>query len=330
MARRPQPWLRSDRGLWYVQLDGRQHNLGSNEEEAFRQFHEMLARPKEAPVPGTAILVMDDFLTWCKKHRASRTYDWYFERIQQFAKHIGTLPLAQLKAFHLQEFLDKHEWSDSHKRGVIIAIQRAFRWAYKLGRIEKFPLKGIEKPPAGKREQIVTPEQFADLLRHVKDEPFRDLLTAVWEVGCRPQEIVRVESRHVDLQNKRWMIPASEAKGKKRIRIVYLTPAALEITQRLKLKNPTGPLFRNTDGVAWHPWAVNCRFTRLKPKIGRKIALYDLRHSYCHRALKNGVDPITLANLMGHVDTAMIARVYSHISQDQTFMHEQALKAIRA
>ena len=142
---------------------------------------------------------------------------------------------------------------------------------------------------------------------------------------ARPQELLALEARHVDLVVGRLVFPQTEAKGKKRIRVVYLNDTAAAIVRRLTAKYPEGKLLRNEDGVAWTRHAVSCRFLRLKKHTGRKLCLYNFRHSFCHRGLKAGVDPITLANLMGHVDTAMIARVYSNLAQDPEYL----LKSLR-
>jgi hypothetical protein len=234
LTRRPKPWFRPSRGVWYVTYQGKQHNLGSGpEEDAEDAFHELKKRTKDEAIVSNeaAVCVMDDFLTWCEKHRAPRTYDWYKDHLEAFAQHIGTLPLAKLKAYHLQEYLDAHTWSGGHKRGVITAIQRAFRWAYKLGKIDSFPLRGIEKPPAGKREQIVTPEEFATILSHVRDDAFRDLLNVSWEVGCGPQESLRVEARHMDLKhNKR--LKCSKKVGCFRFTVVGRILVASVVSQR--------------------------------------------------------------------------------------------------
>lgn len=60
-----------------------------------------------------------------------------------------------------------------------------------------------------------------------------------------------------------------------------------------------------------------------------KYCFYAFRHSFITNGLKNGVDPVTMANLVGHVDLRMIHGVYSHISQDQEFMRKAATKAVR-
>ncbi len=54
--------------------------------------------------------------------------------------------------------------------------------------------------------------------------------------------------------------------------------------------------------------------------------MYDFRHSFITRKLKAGVDPVTLANLVGHANTSMIARVYSHLAKDQEFLLSQLEK----
>jgi site-specific recombinase XerD len=108
---------------------------------------------------------------------------------------------------------------------------------------------------------------------------------------------------------------------------VYLTAAALEITKRLMEINPTGALFRNTDGQAWTPYATNCRFQHVRRKTGIKYSLYSLRHSFAQHALIRGVDCITVATLLGHSDPNTLGRVYQHLSQNSKFLQEQLRKA---
>ena len=45
-----------------------------------------------------------------------------------------------------------------------------------------------------------------------------------------------------------------------------------------------------------------------------KFSLYALRHAWATRALRSGVDPLTVAILMGHSDPSMLAKVYQHLA----------------
>lgn len=325
MARTPKPWYRKDRKAWFVTIDGQRHNLGAEREAAFQQFHEMMARPKKRAVPSRSVAaIIDAFLEWTLKHRAPRTYDWYLERCQWFIATIPNLTVDQLQPFHVQEWVDSNSaWANGHKRGCMIAVQRPFRWALRMGYIDRNPLAHLEKPPAGRRDQCISQEEYRALLEHSRDEPFRNLIEAAWECGPRPQELLRVEGRHVDLANARWVFPKEEAKGRRHIRIVYLSDRALEITRRLMMDHPEGPLFRNTRGRQWTPYATNCRFNKLQKKLGTKYCLYLFRHSFATRMLESGVDALTVSILMGHSDTTMLGKVYQHLSHNPAHLRDQ-------
>lgn len=278
MQKFPKPFFRQQRQRWYVQIRGKQINLGPDRDEAFRLYHEMMGngtKPKSSIsiVPGeTVVGLIDTFLDWCFKHKAERTYDWYVEKSTSFVRTLPAgLTVDQLKPFHVQEWVDAHDdWAPGQKRGCITAIQRVFNWAVRQGRIDRSPVRFMEKPEQGQRDTVISPETFQKILAVVHSDDFRDLLTVCWETGCRPQEIVRVEARHVDLAQSRWVFPPAEAKGKKRTRCIYLTPTALEITKRRMKQFPTGPLFRNRQGKPWRPNAISCSFVRIQIALGRQ------------------------------------------------------------
>ena len=263
-----------------------------------------------------------------------RTYAWYKLRCELFweslkARDLKYLAAEELRPHHLEEWLLEHPtWNPGMRRTALRAVERAFNWAVKQGRIERSPIAGMEKPPQGRRENLITPEMYVTILGKVKGAAFRDLLITAWEIGCRPQEIIRVEARH--FQGDRWVFPAKESKGKKRIRVVHLTPTAEAITARRARMFPKGPIFRNCRAKPWTPFAINCRFCRLQKKIGHKFALVDFRHSFVTRLLKAGSDPITVSALCGHADLSMIAKVYAHVHQDGEHLRKALMKGASA
>jgi integrase len=325
MPHYPKPFHRANRGLWYVQIDGRQHNLGPNKDEAFRRYHQLMQAP--APVVSTlAAGVIDGFLEWTKQHRAARTYAWYLDFLQSFISSLPDKELAtdELKPFHVHRWVDAHKtWGASCKRGAITAVQRAFLWAEKLGHIDKSPIRHVEKPKAERRDNPLSQEDFEELISQVKDQPFRDLLQFCWDTGCRPQEARHIEARHFVPERSTIELPPDEAKGKKRWRIIYLPESSLQLVRRLALARPTGKLFRNRRGQPWKNYAICNRFARLKAKLGRQFALYDLRHSFATRLLMRGSDPISVAALLGHVDGTMLCKNYEHISSDAEHLRRQ-------
>jgi hypothetical protein len=106
MPQYPKPFFRAPRGLWYVQLDGKQINLGPDRDEAFRRYHDLMARRRDepgAPVGDSVLAILDAYLGWCQEHRARRTYDWYRDYLQSFGRAIPRdLTVDRLKPFHVQ------------------------------------------------------------------------------------------------------------------------------------------------------------------------------------------------------------------------------------
>ena len=87
MPHYPKPFFRKNRGLWYVQLDGKQHNLGADRDTAFAVYRDLMARPAHKPMRADALVVLvDQFWEWVEKNRAPDTYVWYPSRLQLFVK----------------------------------------------------------------------------------------------------------------------------------------------------------------------------------------------------------------------------------------------------
>lgn len=294
---------------------------------------------------------------------------------------------TELRPFHVEEWVgDYAGLSKTSRRNYIRSIKRCLRWSKQQGYIDHNPIADLEAPTAERREVFVPDDDYSQLLDVIPDDNFRDLVVITWETGCRPQESLRVEARHVELDGKCWVFPTQDAKGKRCPRIVYLSDTALEITRRLFERHPTGKLFRNSQGRPWNKDAVNCAFDRVQVRMGReemtqqgvdvtdheidnlvptlspsrrlkgqlvqktkaelrnearsklrqrsairmapRYSLYAIRHSWATRALRAGLDSLTVAILMGHSDPSTLARVYQHLSHDPEHLLGQARRVV--
>lgn len=326
MKKFPKPWYRPSRGVWYVTIDGKQINLGPDKEAAFQEYKRLLNQPRQCQVPPSSVAaIVDAFLEWTKQHRASDTYEWYRYRLELFCQKYPDLQVAQLRPCDVQQWVDATGWESGGKRNGIRAIQRALTWAEEQGYVERSPLAHMTKPKGGKKEVVVPKEHYQKMLELTRDEEFRDLLIVTWDTGCRPQESLRVEARHVERANERWVIPRTP--GKPDMRVVYMTDSAMQITEKLMGKHPEGPIFRNKYGRPWTTDAVNCHFTRLKEKMGVRYSLYALRHTWITRLLEKGVDSLTVAFLAGHKDPSMLAKHYAHLTHNPKHLLNQAKKS---
>src|SRR5262245_14410364 len=95
----PKPFFRPKKNRWSVQLDGKQVVLGTDRDEAFRRYHELMAerakgekRKPEPAAPLSVAGVLDQFLDWLSHRvaegtKAERTYAWYLKYLQSFVRH---------------------------------------------------------------------------------------------------------------------------------------------------------------------------------------------------------------------------------------------------
>jgi integrase len=360
MARTASPWFWEERGGWYVNKDGQRHFLGNhpdgasapkktkgkwNAPEPIRlAFHALMAAPPaEAPTvkPGrssvsatdalTVAELFDKYLEWCRRNREARTFNDYVWHLQKFCDHLkdtAKIPALDLRPFHVNEYLDANpEWGQTYRRNAIASVKRAYAWGEAEGHISGTPLKNLKKPSPARREEFVKPEDWEKIKGSYKDgDPFRELLEFCWETGARPHEARGIQPRHVMLDRAIIAIPPEEAKGRKRWRVIRLEGRALEIVKK-RLPGAKEWLFVNRDGLPWKVFAINCRFCRLKEKLGVKFCNYQFRHGFANRMLVSGADFLTVAALMGHSDGTMLAKVYQHLDQSDDHLREALRRA---
>ncbi|MBI3863043.1 MAG: tyrosine-type recombinase/integrase [Planctomycetia bacterium] len=320
--REPKPFFRKSTQSWYFKLGKKFIPLGADKEKAFQKYHALMAA-SQPTTPDTRVEdLLGKYLTWCKAHKAAGTYKWYSRYLVPLQAYIqtnhGKMTVANIKPSHVADWLDTLGGGDNYKNGAIRAAMRAFNWAVKRQDIAANPIKGVERPQATAREVYIEPAQWDAAIACVKPaDPFMDFIVFLKESGCRPQECRAIEKRHFKPMKNQEQIafPVDESKGKRYARIIPLNLKALAIIQRLSLKYPEGKLFRGKHGQAWGIYSIAKRFAVIRKKIGlEKFHAYAVRHTFITDALLRGVDPVTLAHIVGHKDAAMILKIYQHLN----------------
>ena len=139
-AHHPEPFYRTARKGWFVQIGKRQVPLGRDPSpkpdrktgkpiapaSALSAYHEIMSdheEPQPAPVVDAtyAVVIIDQFLGWVERHKYERTHEWYQRHCQMFAKSIPRdLTIPRLKPLHLTNLCDAHaDWSPTTKHGIV-------------------------------------------------------------------------------------------------------------------------------------------------------------------------------------------------------------------
>lgn len=337
--RKPYLW----RGAWYVKVTNEagkrsQLKLHEDKEEAERIWHRMNASKKSSGPQATVLGVSNAFLKWSDRNSSEETAKQRLRYIGPFVKSCGHLTVDELRPFHVSDWLDEQPYKPGARRMAATSIKRVFAWAARLGRIPGSPIASLETGTSGRREQLISADAHFAMMAsndtyHTAPRRrgcFRAFLVALRHTGARPGEIAKVTAADVDLAACTWTLQKHKTRKKtNRPRIVYLTPCMLALTKMLMVAHPTGPLFLNRWGRPWTPYAIRCRMIRMREKLGlpAEVVAYSYRHTFTTDALARGVGTAAVAELLGHANSAMVAKHYSHLDQKPDHLRESLRKA---
>jgi integrase len=345
-------WYRTSKNAWFATIleGGRQKQIrlvnAPNDKNGRRLAEDQLVKElaardysaaKEAdaePVPSWATVahVLNAFLKHSRSQHSEETAKWHAYLLNPFLMMFGKLRVTRLRTKHVRAWVKSKGYNPTSANKAIGVLKRAFNWAVEEEHLPRNPIAHVRKPKPLTRDRVLAPEERRLILASIKGPAFRQFVNAMTLTGCRPGEVATVTAADVDLGTGLWVLTKHKtAKKTGRPRIVYLCPEALELTRELVARHPEGPLFRNSRGKPWTRNAVRIRFRNLRKKHPtlKGVIAYAYRHSFTTNALENGVGVAQVAELLGHTDTQMVMRHYSHLNQRVTHMREQAARATR-
>jgi hypothetical protein len=104
MPRPPKSWYWKARKIWCVYHKGHKVLLGQDRDEAFRQYHKIMANPdqeRHSIQRDAVVAVLDDFLTWTEENRAPKTFTRYRDFIQSSVSEYGGMEAGELNPSHV-------------------------------------------------------------------------------------------------------------------------------------------------------------------------------------------------------------------------------------
>ena len=143
----------------------------------------------------------------------------------------------------------------------------------------------------------------------------RIVLTLIYSAGLRGQEVVNLKISDIDFE--RMTIHIRQSKYKKDRVVPLAHSMAVGLKKYLGAENPHIWLFngKEADGrysVKGLSWVM--RENLKKTSITKEVNLHSLRHSYATHLLEQGLNIVTLKELLGHADITT-TMLYLHIAQ---------------
>jgi len=241
--------------------------------------------------------------------QSKSTLSNYIRRIALISLHFELLP-EQIDEDEINEFLaglarDPKSPSRSSFKHMVYGL----RYYYRLLGMNK---KAIALPSLKRDTKlpiILNRAELKELFAAPKLLKQRVVLSLIYSAGLRGQEVINLKIGDVDFD--RMTIHIRQSKYKKD-RIVPLSATiAIGLKKYLKAENPYIWFFNgkqpgsrySTQGLSWV-----MRENLKKTSITKDVNLHSLRHSYATHLLEQGVNIVTLKQLLGHscITTTMI------------------------
>jgi integrase/recombinase XerD len=249
------------------------------------------------------------------KGQSKSTLNNYIRRIAIISLHFEKLP-ELVDPDEINEYLaalarDPKSPSRSSFKHMVYGL----RYYYRLLGMNKQAIALPSLKKDSKLPVILNRSELKELFKVPALLKQRIVLTLIYSAGLRGQEVINLKISDIDFE--RMTIHIRQSKYKKD-RIVPLSRVmAKGLKKYLKAENPHIWLFNGKGpgsrySVRGLSWVM--RENLKKTKITKDVNLHSLRHSYATHLLEEGLNIVTLKELLGHagITTTMI---YLHVAQ---------------
>jgi len=272
---------------------------------------------KKSEVPKKTLKLsqaVEGFMLACQARKLSEhTMTDYRRTLKKFRDYIGVDPdVTSISAENLNRFLASQPWSAKTVLNYHIGLSALWTWMIRQGYTEKHLLRVVERP----RPQKVAIQPFSEseiraMLQAISgrrgEERYRAVIYLLLDTGLRASELCGLQRGDIDLGNLRVRVVWESGKGKKE--------RYIPISQRTATA-----IFSYLTDVSGRPFNLTrSALTHHLDKIGQRAGVANVhahrfRHTFAIMYLRNGGDPYTLQEILGHSTMEMV-RKYLYIAE---------------
>jgi len=246
------------------------------------------------------------YLEYAENNKRSWTRDR--QSIGHFLKHFGNKTLQQLNPWIIEKY--KSERSKEVKPATVNRelgilrnmLNKAVDWRM----IESSPFKGVKLfRVSNVNLRIISNEEF-DLLYESSSLDLKPILLCAISTGMRLGELLSLKWNDTNLNDGYILVRDSKNFES---RTIPINATLLKALSDLKKHSESEYVFEGRKAMRK---SIQRAWTKaLKTSGIAHCRFHDLRHSFASRLVMNGVDLVTLSELLGHKSLTMTRR-YSH------------------
>ena len=327
--------------------------FAKTQKSALKQLHQLLDLYRDVDLTEECRMTlgewmdkwMDEYMIFTIKENTIKGYRSQIDH--QIKPFIGHKQLASLTTADIQKFYNKikkegrvhphpihgHVLSDSMVRKIHMMLHEAMEVAVRERYIVRNPTDNTTIPKKTTTEkQVLDDSQLNRFLEAIQCEPYwHDFFYVEVMTGLRRGEICGIKWSDIDFNEGTLCIKRSvstkegggvsigETKTDAGVRTIIMPPSVATLLWKKRsdainewvfphYTNPSDPL---------HPSSA---YKKLKTLLKRLelplLRFHDLRHTFATQATDGGVDPKTLAGILGHTDASFTLDTYTHVTSD--------------
>jgi integrase/recombinase XerD len=264
------------------------------------------------------------------KGQSVSTFNNYIRKIAALCLHFGKLPEA-LNEDEINVYLVGLARSSlSPSRSGFKHLVYGLRYYFRLFGLNKRALSLPSIKHESKLPVILNRTELKELFKAPTLLKHSILLALIYSAGLRGQEAVNLKLSDIDFERR--TIHVRQSKYKKD-RIMPLSDVmARGLRKYIDAEKPHIYLFngKEPDGrysVRGISWVM--RETLKKTSIIKDVNLHSLRHAYATHLLEDGLNIVTLKDLLGHADITT-TMIYLHVAQCEHLKAHSPLDSLYA
>jgi site-specific recombinase XerD len=245
--------------------------------------------------------------------KSKSTLTNYSRHLAHLALHYHQLP-TELDQEQVLDYLHLVKANGSPSATFFKFTVYGMRYACKLRGLpyQQFSLPSIERND--KLPVILNASEVRALLKVCTLLKHRLLIGLAYGCGLRCAEVRQL--RLADVDTERGMVHIHQGKGNKDRCLPMGNMLARGIAKYVKAEKPRKYLFEGKDGDAFSQRGAQWVISEAVKKSGilKEVTLHTLRHTYATHLLEQGVNIVTIKELLGHahIETTMI---YLHLAR---------------
>ena len=255
---------------------------------------------------------------------------------------LGDMKLPEITSAQISALLlDMQGKGKAHATVVKVytILNSLFKMAYLSDMIARNPMDKVERPKPRKDEikpqtaQAYTAQEVRDILTALEGEPlkWRAFIHLLIDTGVRRGEALAVQWEDIDFQENTILICRNlcytpdkgiylDTPKNGRCRMVDVGEDTLQLLKQIREQQGAGGKYIFTQDNSlepMHPTSPTHYFRQFAKRNGIKdFHPHKLRHTFASVAITAGADVVSVSETLGHSDTAVTLRMYTHANDE--------------